>query len=364
MPPKILKALRAAKALPTLFLLIVVVLLGGALFVVLADRERTFMVEASTSHIDLGFVGPRNIWYLPEVVLCTPAPPPDPGATALSEGPAAADDRGGALDRLCDPTVFRVDQLTEVSLAWPAGAGARVTMDPDGTVVIEPGLQSLGGRDIWTGAQAVLPIGIPEGLAPNAILVVPLDAWRAQPALTFEAYAAIGREISAGARHYLHEGRWEARQNTSSLARFRASEVVKQGDLSPGAEVSIQDTGGEPVVMFGHLTPDRDPDAVRGFDVTAISAAGATELRLVHFGFAEAAIMRPDAIDTLASSSVLIAAVVIVTLLAALTQAGSDLILRWFDGPRDDGIRSDTGDPKDNPPVPKESGSLDSTPST
>jgi hypothetical protein len=354
MAPKIVKALRAVKALPTLFLLIIVVLLGGALFIVLSDRERTFLVEASSSSVDLRFVGPRNIWYFPEVLVCTPTPP----AEVPTEAPAAPDD-AEPLAVPCDAMVFEADQRTEVSLAWPAGAGARITMDSDGTVVIDPGLQGLGGRDIGTGPGVILPAGVPEG----AILVLPAETWRAQPALTFEAYAAIGREISAGARHYLHQGRWEARQNTSSLARFRASEVVKEGDLSSGAEVSIQYADGRPVVMFGHLTPDRDPEVTRGFDVTAISALGATELRLVHFGFSEAAIMRPDAIDTLASSSVLVAAVVIVTLLAALTQAGSDLILRWFEGPREDEKLSNSGRSEDDLPETKESGSADDTPS-
>lgn len=336
----LLKKIRGLRALPTVPLAATMLFLGFALEGVLFTDGRTYVLEASTSHLDLSFSGPRNVWYFPEAVICTlrtdagalPAGENAAGGDGPASGEQAASATATASAPVCDPTVYGWDDREDLVVSWPEGAGARVTMDQDGTLVVESGIVGLGGRSIPSGSGgdtvAAPPDSAvtPSNLQADQLLVVPAQAWRAQPALTFEARTVIGREMSPGALHYLQDGRWEAWQENGFLFMERPSELVKEGLLSTGAEVSVQARDGRPAVMFGHVVPAVGND--EGFAVTAISVLGDTEIRLVHFGFDEAVVIRPDLFDAVATSTILIAVGVLLTLLAGSSQVARDILFR------------------------------------
>jgi hypothetical protein len=259
------------------FLASVVVLFLGLL---LFGSSRSFLVEARTDGLRLSFAEEGNIWRLPDAVLCLPldrpADVPDPVC-----GLAARPD-GTRRERLAD---------------WSDGTVVDVTRSPDG-----------GLRVAIVAAGPSTP---PEGAA----FLLPAGAWRGAGALTFRGAVTIGQDMRTGARHFLREGRWEARESGPVTSMLRSvTEVVKAGTLATGSAVTVV-IDGEPARVYGHLRPD---DGAIG--VTMISQLGDTALSIRHFGLSGPSLIRPDWIDVAITSPLLLALAALFSGVAAVGQ--------------------------------------------
>ncbi|MBK0328405.1 hypothetical protein I5535_14035 [Rhodobacteraceae bacterium F11138] len=280
--------------------------------------KRSFVIEARSSHLDLMFLGDLNRWYFGKATICRPAQNPDPRRAADPSAP-------------CPDNIYDIEESTDYTLEWPDGSGVRLTLDPEGDLTMEIGQDFLfdgpeaENRHADNSTASLAPPGLPEG----TLILVPASAWLKNAALTFEGRATIGQNIRSGVTHYLHEGRWEARQTTPLIWWVRPfTEVIKEGYLHRGVEVTVVDRKRAPVKVFGHVTPFLGDDRPAFFMVMSISEPGRTELRLGHFGLREPAVVRPDLFDIAGSSAIFVAAIAVLTILAALTQILSDLFAR------------------------------------
>lgn len=297
--------------------------------------SRSFLVEAETSYAEFTFAGEVNAWQFRDATVCHPRETPDPFATSPDGAPCnlqifEAPETIAAGHRTGGGTVGA--QLNEVTVNWSCGARVAVQADPSGDLVItvlglgEVEAQARPCRDGANDARAIAT-GKPDFTEGTTILV-PAPAWRSNGALPFHAEASVGEDIGPGAVHFLQSGRWEARQTSPVFQLLRihtVTEVVKSGDLSVGAEVTVYDRE-HPAIMWGHVTPTPDDliNSLPGFDVVMLSAPGRTELRLAHFGFAEATSIRPDWVDTAITSPLFLAIFAILNLLAVICQIFSD----------------------------------------
>lgn len=273
------------------FVFCVLVLIVLFLFGITYRVERSFLIEARTTGTSIVFAGIGNAWNFPAATLCAPRAVPDLRRAEAGEGPCGAD-------------LYVITALSDETLDWPDGASVDVHLDSDGAFVIEL-LHPIGERPAGT------------------LIVVAPEAWAIQGALTFRGTLSVGEVMASGARHFLLDGRWEARESGWAISLFRGvTEVVKQGALSLGAEASII-AGDGPAIMYGHLTPS---GAGAAMTVTAISQPGDTALRLVHFGFEKPSVIRPDWIDTALASPFLLALVALLGLLTSVTQVLRDLV--------------------------------------
>lgn len=133
------------------------------------------------------------------------------------------------------------------------------------------------------------------------------------------------------------------------------------GQAIRGAELSVVERyrdgwqsrrAHRPATVFGHFTLSNSTEnGPPVFFVTLVSEPGRTELQLGHYGLADTARIRPDIIDTTATSVLLIAAIAFFSLASAATQLIGDLMYsgRDADAKKDDdrpkkGVVSDGND--------------------
>lgn len=267
--------------------LTLIILLLGFLLLLLFGSSRSFLVEAETGGVRLVFAGDSNQWRLPNATLCLPveiplAPPDD-------ECGSAARSDGIARERLVD---------------WPAGATVDISRTANGSLSIE--VVSASGLDVPA----------------NAEFKIDAEAWKGAGALTFRAAATVGQDMRTGARHYLHSGRWEAREAGPVTSLLRSvTEVVKEGTFSSGATVTVM-IDGNPALVYGHLIPGETETIA----LTMVSELGRPVLFERHFGVAEAVRIEPDWIDIAISSPILLAAAAIFSIIAS----GGQVLIVWL----------------------------------
>lgn len=279
--------------------------------------QRSFLLQGESSSIRVSFVGGDTGWLFPEATICSPLDQPNP--------------RGEELPgRLCPSTVF--DEVVELDrdFRWQQGEIVQVTLGVDGFVQIE----------VVESSSPTHPIG--------TLILLSSEQWRSNGALAFEGLVEIGEDIATGSTHYLLSGRWEARQTSFATSILRSiTDVVKTGELSRGTQAAVY-LDGNPARMAGHLTPSYR--FVEAFEFVLISEPGRTELRLEHYGLDEAVVVRPDWFDTAITSPLFLAAIVMLTLLALLTQIFGDLIVRHVASKEEDTKMSRPPEPGKEPP--------------
>jgi hypothetical protein len=221
---------------------------------------------------------------------------------------------------------------------------------PDGTRVI---VRAEAASD-ETRLRITLPDGMGDEFAPRTEIVVPEDIWIAQGALLFSGEAVLGNVLGSGERFYLHAASWEARQ-TSTITRWlrTATDKVLTGRAIRGAELSIgkrvrdnwfSPRNSLPAAVYGHLTPPQvEEEGLPYFSVTFVSEPGLTELRINYFGLDRTRTIRPDIIDTTASSVLLLAAIALLSFAAAVTQIVSDLLFTGRDAENGSGTDATAG---------------------
>lgn len=262
-----------------------------SLITILATRasERTYHVEASTWGGTVTFHGMGNDWLISRGVVCTARSVPD----LRDAGPRDAS--------RCPASGFEAPrEINSEVVQWRQGTRIHFRRAPDGRLII---------RTLNDGTET-LPIG--------SRIVIPGSAWQGHGAFTFSGSVRIGGDMATGAQDYLIGGRWEARQMGLATSLFREiTEVVQRGDFSRGASVQVVDDAG-PVISYGHLTPAATDDP--GLEVVALSERGRLSLEVQYFGLPKPSIFKPDWMDTISSSPMLIALAILLTIILAVVQ--------------------------------------------
>lgn len=268
------------------------VLFGGFVLSATLVTQRSFLLQGVTSSLTIRFAGLETGWLFPEAIVCRPLEQPNPRGEDLP-------------DQVCPSTIYSEEAVSDLEFGWRQDEEVLITTDTDGTLRIER----------IAGSDPDYPAG--------TIVVLDQQQWRRNGALAFEGVIELGEDIASGARHYLMSGRWEARQTSFATGLLRSiTDVVKVGELARGTQAGVF-IGGSPANMTGHITPSFD--LPEGFDFVLISEPGRTELRLELYGFDEPLVLRPDWIDTAVTSPLFLAAIVLLTLLALMTQIYGDL---------------------------------------
>ncbi|AFK56063.1 hypothetical protein TMO_b0055 (plasmid) [Tistrella mobilis KA081020-065] len=258
-------------------------------FLATTANDRSFQIEAETLGAAITFEGDQNIWNFSAAILCLPRAIPD-----LRQLTTEAVDR----DTACTEAFFELAERTDLSIHWHHGDEVAVSVDGEGRLEIE--------------IRRRRETDVPE----HAFLVIPADIWTRQGALTFVGSARIGGDMATGARDYLRAGRWDVRQTGIANSLFRdVTEVVKRGDFTLGSSVQVLNAG-MPATLFGSIT--RSAEA--GIRLVALSERGEVELQVAYFGVGTPVILRPDWIDRIVSSSVLIALIGVMTFASSIFQ--------------------------------------------
>jgi hypothetical protein len=283
----------------------------------------SYVVEAETRGAEIVFTGNSNAWRLDEAVRCLKRDTP------LRAAPRS-DQRQSPL---CDPRAYAETDPSTVTIQWRAGD--RITARTDETGSLEIRLAAAKEAEKHkTSADAVLAKtgleiradGETETLKSGDLLILKPEGWARSGALTFSGRLVIGAEMSSGQAAYLLGGRYEVRD--SGVQSWLASEEVHtilKGDLSRGERVRVVSVGDDreergTATSFGHITM-RDEDVGKvGFQVTMASQNGDTALEIRRDSRTEPSYVRPDWIDTLDTSPLLIGLIALVTVFANLAQ--------------------------------------------
>lgn len=286
------RQLRGLVAVRFLLLMSVGVLLLLFVWSSVIGVTRIFILDLRTTALTLAFETGTTSWSFPQATVCRRIEEPDFTAPER-EGP-------------CGAQIYAVETAAPFEIAWPEGAELELTLSELGELSIE----------VRGGAVPDLPVG-------SRIEVDP-GSWTAAGAITFAAELTVGAPVSSGQRHYLLDGRWEARQRALFLAGTRdVSEIVKAGEAIRGSTLEVRVADGR-ALMLGHVTKGTG-DAVPVLEVVAVSEAADTELWLGLFGTEKPSVIRPDWIDTAISSPILLALAAVLSVLASMTQVISDL---------------------------------------
>lgn len=203
--------------------------------------------------------------------------------------------------------------------------------------------------------RIMLPNGLGDTYAPGTEIVVSSDLTSPIGALLFSGEAVLGTVLGSGERYFLHSATWEARQTSWATRLLRSStEKVMTGEALRGAELSVVERYRDhwwqvwrdrrPATVFGFLalSPNVE-EGLPSLSVTLVSEPGSTELQVGYYGLADASLIRPDLLDTTATSVLLIAAIAFLSLASAATQLASDLIYagRYADASKEEGKSKD-----------------------
>jgi hypothetical protein len=252
-------------------------------FFLFLSRERTVTIEARTLGGEITFSANTNHWLLSSSVLCRPLETPDFRAEAP---PDASQD-------VCSPILYQIDPAEQRVIDWQSGMSVRFRIDSGDNLVLE-----------------VTQSNVPQ-LPSGSVMFIAAEDWARHGALAFIGQMSVGEPLATGARNYMLDGRWEMRQSGRAVSLFRdITDVVKSGDLARGASVRVVGIDGEPTTVYGALTPIAGDDK-GGLSVTALSQKGDVALELSYFGLEAPSLLKPDWIDTLLSSPVILALVTV-----------------------------------------------------
>lgn len=272
-------------------------------FVTVADK-RTFSVVARSLGGEITFQGELNDWLIERGSICKLRDLPDLRIPPTEDASP------------CDPRIYTTTVVTDYALEWR-----------DGTVVTWK-------RHASGALQFSMLEGTSEEMEPGSLLVISDIDWRNHGALAFQGVVRIGSTIATGSDDYLLEGSWQALQSGLAASLFRdVTDVVQSGSLSRGLAVdfhrlgSPKDTDEETVISYGHLTP-ADGDE-KGAIIALLTEHAPVSLRINYFGLREPALFRPDWIDTISSSTMLVAIAVIFSLLLGILELLNAIALRW-----------------------------------
>ena len=252
------------------------------------SEVRTISIQATTLGGGLTFQGQLNDWAFEKATVCRLLSQPD-FRTIDSDS-----------EDVCARSLYETETIEDTVIEWGSNSSIRFKGSKEGEFVI----QTLDSNTP----------GLPEG----TLIVISPSVWAGHGALTFQGIAQLGAEISSGSKDYLLEGSWEAHQSGFATSFLRdVTEVVKSGSFIRGATVDlVSDTSD--VLSYGHITPVGTDEA--GVKIALLSERGPVAIRVKLYGLSKPAVFRPDWIDTLSSSPMLIALAVLFSFLLASIQ--------------------------------------------
>lgn len=284
---------RVAKRIALIWMPVMTVIFTA---MVVFGSSRSFLIEARTDSVTVGFVGTGAVesqmagptqWRLPQTTVCRPAAAPRPGATDL-----------------CGADFEPQGPVGEQRIQWPGGSTVRLRR-ADGLIIdVLDAPNVTGADDIAAGSRLIVPAGVLRDMG----------------ALTFHGTVTLGEDMASGARYSLHDGRWEAREAGWLISVLRsATEVVKAGTFAAGAKATIIKDD-RPAMAFGHLriAPGQ------AMAVTLLSEPGDTILSERHFGVAGPVLIKPDWVDVAVSSPLLLAIAAIISALISMAKVMAD----------------------------------------
>lgn len=281
---------RAVRELLSRWLLLTLIgVICLAAFFSLLARERTFSVFARSLGGEISFEGELNDWRFEKAVICR-----------LREFP---DLREQVTDELspCDSRAYVATQMTDEVVEWRDGSRISWRRKPSGDLQFR----------ILNAETPGMPVG--------TLIVISREDWQAHGALVFQGVIRLGGLISTGSDDYLIEGEWQALQSGFATSLFRdVTDVVKSGKLIRGSTVDFVAADG-PVTSYGHITPHESIGS--GVVVALLTENGPLSLRVNYFGLAKPALFKPDWIDTISSSTLLVAVAGLLSILAAVVGA-------------------------------------------
>lgn len=264
-----------------------------------SPNNRTFSLKALTFGAEIAFKGHQNTWRFDAVWVCRPRDVPDPRLLSASE------------HSLCNEGVYVAEQFEDHLLHWDDGEDVKIDIHN-------------------TGALQLTILASPfDRKQEGTLYLIPKQDWQRAGALTFKGVLTVGGEMGTGSKDYLIDATWEALQSGfwTSLLR-NTTEVVKTGVVFPGASIDFV-APDQSVTSYGHITPDAEGPSP--FRVAALTERANVSLRASYFGLEEPTVFKPDMIDEVSSSAIIIALAVLMSLLAAFLEIVS-IAMRWLSG--------------------------------
>ncbi|MDE4276361.1 hypothetical protein PXK58_18685 [Phaeobacter gallaeciensis] len=215
-------------------------------------------------------------------------------------------------DQLCSKTAYSIEDVSDTAIRWSNGDEIEVTLRRSGALQLQL-------------------IASPRQNYPNdTIFVIPSEVWAESGALAFQAVLRVGGAMASGSRDYLVDASWQALQSGFWTSIFRdTTDVVKSGELFPGASVDFI-APNHAVTSFGHITPPAT--AERAFQISALTERADVSLRASYFGLEKPSIFKPDWIDEISSSTIIVSLAVIMSLIAAVIEVVGGLSARTENG--------------------------------
>lgn len=247
--------------------------------------DRTFIVEATTTGIDIRFAGQANDWHLGEATICKPLKRIE---RTLPRGTGACDERRYE-------TGIRGDALR---INWSPGAQVKLSAPQPQTLVLE-----LFGQAGWDDRTRI---------------VIGKDEWATLGVLSFNGTALVGNQVSSGETRTILSGAYEVREKP---LWSEDTEVLKAGKVRSGESAEIMTAGKDgrqPAEVFGHIA-EVEPGKP-GFNVGLVSAPGPVSLQIGYFGGAKPANIAPTWMDRALTSPLVLALAFLLSVILSAVQ--------------------------------------------
>lgn len=276
-----------------LVLLFSLTIFGLALVAGTTSADRTFSLKATSRGAYLIFMGNQNSWFFDLVTVCRPLEIPDFRT------------KDNADAQLCSKAAYSIEDASDTAIRWSDGDEIEVTLRRSGALQLR----------LVSSSQQNYPN--------DTLFVIPSEVWTESGALAFQAVLRVGGAMASGSRDYLVEASWQALQSGFWTSIFRdTTEVVKSGELLPGASVDFI-APKRVVTSFGHITPPSQ--AERAFQISALTERADISLRASYFGLEAPSVFKPDWIDEISSSTIIVSLAVMMSLIAAVIEVAGGL---------------------------------------
>lgn len=268
----------AAGALAVIAIVAMIVISTGV------GADRTLIVEATATGIDIRFAGQANGWHFGQATICTPR---ERIERTLPRGSGA-----------CDARRYEERSGEALRIDWSPGAEAKLSSPRPQTLVLE-----LFGQAGWDDRTRI---------------IIDRNEWSALGVLSFNGAARIGNQVSSGETRMVLSGTYEAREKP---LWSEDTEVLKAGKIRRGesAEIMIAGVGGrEPAEVFGHIS-EVEPGKP-GFNVGLVSVLGPVSLQIGYFGGAKPVNIAPTWVDRALASPLVLALAFLLSIILSAAQ--------------------------------------------
>ena len=267
--------------------LFVALLICIGLVILITPQKRTFNIESSSYGGQIEFSGHSNSWLIESASVCRLRDVPNFKSVETASG------------QVCDERLYEVTSLIDTPIRWQSGTIVSWKVRQD--------------RSLQFSFQTSTMDDYPSG----TLVIIGASSWSQHGLLPFQGFVRIGTPVTSGSDDYLLDGKWEALQSGFANSLFRSTtETVKTGNFTRGAIVEIH-TEEAPVLAYGFLTPHGTNGSL---GLNLLTEQADSYLQVSFFGVASPAIFKPDWIDSVSSSPLLLAAAAILSTLIGILE--------------------------------------------